>query len=668
MELAKPLLLNMLSSREITFFIPPFQRNYEWTEDQCEVFLNDILKTCKNNLNGRTSEHFFGSITYHSTPNTMAFGPATLVLIDGQQRITTTMLFLAAIRDLIKDSSIRQQIDTTFLKNEHVSKDNNEHKIKLKQVEADWDAYKKIILEEKLSAKEQISSVYANYQYFKECLQKLTNEDTELFNLIKYGLCNFRVVSTELFPEQNLSESPQEIFESMNSLGKPLSLADLVRNYLLLGMKPKRQDELYRKYWLPMERDIPKKMSSFVRDFMQFHEESAFPVASESNFKNLYRSFKSIFETEDSEKVLSDLSKLSSVYAEILGYSSTGDYKIDVLLQDLRTLNTTTAYSFLLSLLNEWHSNTLDAGDLCSILSAFRTYILRRRLIRLTAGENKSFPRFARYIPELKKVEDKGEKFFEFLAQGEFALRLPNDNELSSELKASTNFYSLAYSKFCLALVEESMTKNRPDIFNDEFLQVEHIMPQTLSKDWETYLGEVEVSKKEQFVHSIGNLTLIRHNQELGNRPFSEKKAIYSENEGLSISRKEIVDVDKWDTNAIMARANWIVGYLIDNVLPIPEGLRQTNNYKVHTQGKRLENILWFKELNLIGEDIVFIDDPGIVAHVVSDTEVEFEGKKWKLATLTREIKTRLGKCNKSGSYQGAQYWLYDGVKIAELL
>ena len=151
-------LLYLLSNNDVTFFIPPYQRNYEWTDDQCKVFLEDILKTYKaNSLGGRT-EHFFGSVTYFQTET--AFGqPNKLVLIDGQQRITTTMLFLIALRDILDDDNLKGYIDSKYLKNENVKGD-SEYKIKLKQVETDWAAYRDLVLGNPVTDKEKSSAVY----------------------------------------------------------------------------------------------------------------------------------------------------------------------------------------------------------------------------------------------------------------------------------------------------------------------------------------------------------------------------------------------------------------------------------------------------------------------------------------------------------------------------
>lgn len=652
-------LLDLLSNNDVTFFIPPYQRNYEWTDDQCKVFLEDILKTSKaNSLGGRT-EHFFGSVTYFQTET--AFGqPNKLVLIDGQQRITTTMLFLVALRDILDDDGVKSYIDSRYLKNNNVSGD-SEYKIKLKQVETDWVAYRDLILGSTLSEKEKASAVFKNYKYFVNKLTEFRDKGEDINSFVEKGLNKFSVITIELQPRQNDWENPQEIFESMNSLGKPLSLADLVRNYLLLGLDPDTQSTLYNQYWLKMENTIPRLVSDFIRDYMQGHERRSYPKATDTNHKELYGFFKGVFGGIDSKILLKSFADYSEIYAYIVLGAPSGDNEIDKLLSDLRYINVTTAYSFYLMLLHEWKEGSLTSKDIRDILGVFKTYFLRRRLIGLASGENKAIPTLVRNIPELVKADDKTAKTFEMLSKQESNLRLPNDIEIRRNMD-TMNFYNFKYSKFILALVEESITKSRPAL-DDPKLQKEHIMPNTLDDKWKQALGDDCEDVHQELVNTIGNITLIRHNQELGQKLFADKKKIYDNNAGLQIARTEITNQDHWGRDTIENRAKWIVSYLLDRVMPIPDSMRRTNNFIVK-EGRRLS----FQELQLIGLDIRFVEDSSIVAHVVGDKEVEFEGKKWRLSPLTREIQTRRGKVNPSGSYQGAVYWEYEGIKLADIM
>ncbi len=661
-------ILDVMSNQNVTFFIPPYQRNYEWTDEQCKVFLDDICKTEEANRVGKKTEHFFGSITYFMEQP--VFGqPNKLILIDGQQRITTTMLFLIALRDIIKDDNQKTFIDTNYLKN-NKSSDDTEYKIKLKQVETDWEVYKHIVLSEEVLPSEKNAAVYKNYLFFKNSLISMQKDNEGLLSLISHGLNNFSVVTLQLQPDQNSWENPQEIFESMNSIGKPLSLADLVRNYLLLGLDSKTQDTYYHNYWLKIEKALSGNISVFIRDYMQCIECKPFKQATEANYKELYSQFKSIFAGRDADELLSDLSNYSKIYSYLLNGTSTGVTEIDNAISDLRIFGTV-SYSFLMHILYVWKSNILTTEETYSVLDVFKTYICRRRLIAgLTSSENKNFPLFTgRFDGIVINAEDKRAAMFELLTTSENSMRLPNDNELRSVL-FSMNFYNFKYCQFFLALIEEHITKSRPDL-SDPNLQIEHIMPQKLTDDWKRILGENYESLHQEKVNTIGNLTLIRHNQQLGNKSFDIKKSIYESKSGLQIAREKITNCKQWDIKTIDSRSEWIISYLLDNVLTIPDIMRLTNNF-IAKEGRHLiakeGRHLSFVELQLIGQTIDFINDPTITAKVVNDKEVDFEGKRWRLSPLTREIQIRKGLVNKSGTYSGPEWWEYDGIRISDIM
>lgn len=652
-------LLDMLSNNDVTFFIPPYQRNYEWTEEQCKVFFNDVIKTSERNAAGKISEHFFGSITFFQTE--AAFGqPNKLILIDGQQRITTTMLFLVALRDILGDDSLGPFIDSKYLKNNNVKGD-VEYKVKLKQVETDWEAYKNIILSNELSAKEKSAAVYRNYSFFHNKLSDLQEKGIDLSAIVEKGLNKFSVITIQLEPDKNEWENPQEIFESMNSLGKPLSLADLVRNYLLLGLDADKQSELYNNYWLHIEKVIPGKVSDFIRDYMQAYDKRSYLKASENNYKDLYGYFKGLFSEHDPEELLKELSEHATIYSWLLPDGSSGNKDVDYQLQDFSRIKLTTAYSFFLVLLKAWKDGSFTSAEIVDILDAIRIYSFRRRILGITNAENKNYPGLAKYVPDLIKAKDKRFKMFEILAKQESNMRLPNDIELS-RFMVTMNFANFGYSKFFLALVEEKLTKSRPDL-SDQILQLEHIMPQTLTDEWRNDLGENADEIHQELLNTVGNLTLIRHNQELSNKSFEEKKAVYTDKAGLQIAKTKITDCSVWNKDTIQKRAEWIIPFLLQEVLPIPDSMRKVNNFKPK-EGRALS----FMDLQLIGLDIQYCDDPTIVAHVVSNKEVEFEGKKWRLSPLTKEIETRKGKVRPSGSYNGAYHWEFDGIRLADIL
>ena len=596
-------LLDLLSKKDVTFFIPPYQRNYEWTKEQCQIFLDDMQKTCTRNVTGGSkvsSEHFFGTVTYFQTKTT--FGePDKLILVDGQQRITTTMLFLA---------------------------------------------------------------IYKNYSYFRRELINAYGkgeENVESLDWVQFGLNLFRVVTIALDPERNSWENPQEIFESMNSLGKPLSLADLVRNYLLMGLDAEEQTDYYDRYWLRIEQYLPGEVSNFIRDYMQLKKGRAFHKATDTNTKSLYRAFKDDIVEEfygERETFFVELLDYAKDYAVLLPGGKTHNAKLDAILEDLRFFKATTAYVILLALLHaRSHGSFTDEG-LIEILGAFRIYLIRRRLCGLNAAENREFPRLAVKLSALQNAPNKKVATFEILANQDFNLRVPNDIEFASVLR-EMNFYNFQYGKFCFALMEEGLSGSRPDL-TDPNLRLEHIMPQTLTEAWRTMLGPKGVVRHQQEVHLLGNLTLIRGSQELGQKPFPEKKLIYEGEGGLEISKIGILDQVVWTSECIQKRTEQLIDCLTLHALPLPEPMRTTLNAAQKGRGRVSLELL-------IGEEISFCLDPSIKVRVLDARQVDFEGRALKLSPLTQELMRRRGQMNDSGDYRGPWYWMYDGKRLVDI-
>ncbi|MDR0950388.1 MAG: DUF262 domain-containing HNH endonuclease family protein [Candidatus Ancillula sp.] len=662
MQLNNKYLLELLSNNDVTFFIPPYQRNYEWTKEQTEVLWKDIINLVSQNIRGERSEHFFGTIVY--VQQKTAFGePNKLILTDGQQRITTTMLFLIALRDLLNNQTQKGFIENRYLINPNVTGD-GELKIKLKQVESDWSAYKKIITGEELAAEDRNSAVYRNYKYFRDQISKyFVQNDKVLDNLIDRGLSKFRVVTIELEPDNNPWENPQEIFESMNSLGKPLSFADLVRNYLLLGLTSEEQEKNYHDYWLPMEEVIPGRISDFIRDYMQMYKHQPFKKATESNYKELYGNFKDIFSVANYHELFESLKKYSKYYAEVLNLRSTEDAKVDRRIKDLNDLKSTGDYSFLLELFGYWHKSKIQTYELVGILDILVNFILRRRILGLTQGENKEFPQMSIDLEPLIHSGNLIDEFYKLLASQANYMRFPNDIELGNVLK-EMDFYHNSSSRYILSTIEEKLTKLHYDI-KDTKLQIEHIMPQTLNYEWRNILGENAESVHQELVNNIGNLTLITHNQELGNKSFAEKKAVYNSNEGLQIAKTMIVNREVWNKQAIDDRRDWLVNFILNELIPLPEKYKNRSNWVDKKKGSKG---LSLEKLGLIGKQVEFIENSSITATVISNKKIRFEDKEWNLSPLTRELKNRAGTGNLSGSYQGSQYWTYQGEKLQDLM
>ncbi|MBP9999482.1 MAG: DUF262 domain-containing protein [Proteobacteria bacterium] len=672
-------ILGLLSNNDVTFFIPPYQRNYEWDVQTCEVLYKDIVRVAAANKDhpNTTTMHFFGTVIFYSEGSQYFGQPSKLILVDGQQRLTTIMLFMIAVRDVVTDNELGNLIEAKYLKNNNASEKDVECKIKLKQVESDWNTYKKLILKEPLDAKELNTAVAQNYTYFKSQLEKLDQET--ISSLIQNGLENFSIVTIQLEPDINKWEKPQEIFESMNSLGKPLSLADLVRNYLLLGKSAVAQMRLYHDYWLKIETNLSGNnndfsVSAFIRDFMQLDDMSSFKKATATNYKELYRNFKELFEGGNSEELIKKLSEYSENYAVLAGYKSSGNKEIDTKISDLKIVESSGFYSFMLGVLQLRSENKISDSDCLQIFDAIFIYITRRRILRVAHGENREAPLLVKYYDDLINSDNKKETMLSLLSNQRYSSRLPNDNDVRSYLSSvDSNFYNLRICKFIYILIEELLTRHRHDL-KDPKLQIEHIMPQTLNDDWVSALGSNHRQIHDDYLNNIGNLTLIRWNQELGNKRFANdnsddddcKKFIYEHRAGMQIARDKITDQQNWGEEQIKDRAIYLINLIVDNLLSLPDKFKAANNYS--TDKKSSGNRLSFEQLGLVGKEIYYFDDDNIKAEVVGDKLVQFENKEYHLSPLTCEIETRKNRRTKSGQYWGIDKWKYQGKTLEQLM
>ena len=665
MRAREDFLLDLLMRNDATFFIPPYQRSYSWDKEQCMVLWNDIISTTKTLMAGEPAGHFFGMIVYVSEEQ--VFGETTrLILTDGQQRITTVMLFLAALRDSL-DGEQSKKVEDQFLINHNASGNDVKYKVKLKQVENDWNTFVKIVLKDS-NIDDKECRIYKNYKLFCGLIEKTKKSSPDLFKKLAEGLSKFSVVTVQLEPVRNKWENPQEVFESMNSLGKPLSLADLVRNYLLMGRDGNEQERLYNTYWVDIEKRLGDDVSNYIRDYMQLVGARDYKKATPTNYKELYLQFKQLFTDRgvDAERLLQELQEFSKYYSYIVVGTGSGDQNVDTLLAYLRQIDATTIYSLLLKIVGEWKRGIISDISAKNMIYALFVYMLRRRIVRITQGENKRLPSLASMIDDIGQDSDPRRRMFEVLANQDYSLRLPNDAEVIGSLR-SMNAYSFKYIKFLFALVENSNTRSMPNI-KDKRLQIEHIMPQTLTNEWKDMLGPDWQETHQELVNNIGNLTLVYYNQELGNKPFDQKLAIYNSTSGMWITRCQITDNTDWRRSEIEKRSEWLSDYITTKVLPLPDDMRKSDNYSSLRRTARYRWKLSFDKLDLVGKTINYIPDQSISAVVVDNKKVLFEGGYWKLSPLTRELKRREGDLNTSGAYQGSKYWQYNGVSLADMM
>lgn len=578
---------DVLAKNATSFFIPPFQRAYAWGRPEIERYFSDISRIIESELDAQQHdklEHFFGTVVIKEEKAGFA---NKSVVVDGQQRLTTTLLFLIALRDSETNSNKKDFIDQNYLKNNSSS---FQDKIKLKQVTKDWDSYRALV--NKTEPKPGVISIAYNL------LKKLINEKKRLnpkvafeHYIIAIQRMNVAVIFLDERPFKG--EDPQIIFETLNSLGKPLTLSDLVRNFVLLNMESDKQSDIYEKIWHPkIEQVLQENTSKFFRDYLQYKTASSLKVVSDNNTKELYQQFKDFveFKFDNHNDFIKDIVRFVMCYkwiiTEVVNDSiSTNKPNDDVIKELLRNIfhdiKAEAFKPFVLGLL-EYHQyaindSKLSDETLISTLLTIRTYLIRRRILGLTQGENKNIVTLSKKIESLSKGTL---SMLDLLTNMFYRLRLPNDNEMKNIL-TSMNFYEglKQYSKLILGKIEEHNTKVAVD-FRNKKVTIEHIMPQTLEDSWKVELGMNFNDIHKTYLHNIGNLILTEFNSEIGNKSFEEKKrklATSSLNYRLDIIRR-----NTWDEASIKDHQTNMVNWFL-STFPLPLEFKEKSNWNTQT-------------------------------------------------------------------------------------
>lgn len=238
MQAQEKTLIEFLRDKQ-QFTIPIYQRTYSWTSKQCLKLWEDIQEIANNS---DVEYHFMGSIVRIKRKlDTSEISQQ--IIIDGQQRITTLLLLISALIQATESKERSEELQELYLINRH-GKDELKYKMLLTQ----QDKSSLIdIIENRPNAVLNSKRIKENFEFFKEEIAKSNPEK------IYAGIRKLMIVDISLDPEH---DNPQLIFESLNSTGLELSQADLIRNYVLMGLAPKHQEELYHNYWRAMEKDF----------------------------------------------------------------------------------------------------------------------------------------------------------------------------------------------------------------------------------------------------------------------------------------------------------------------------------------------------------------------------------------------------------------------------
>ena len=546
MDAGKVNLLYFLSQNQ-QLSIPIYQRKYSWTIKECKQLLEDILRV------GASDEpnHFIGSIVYLNQKGHIASPINKLMIIDGQQRITTLTLLISAIVDFLFLNPDEKIMSPKNLINYYLLNDleNGETRYKLILTQDDRDTLIKIVdylnIDDRIPFDEDDSiRIKENYEFFKKEI------DEENIDILFNGLNKLVIIFVAL--EHNV-DNPQLIFESLNSTGLELSQADLIRNFILMGLLPEDQRKLYNDYWHKIEILFEKNdgnFDKFIRDYLTVKTDKV-PV-----FRNIYSDFKKYSRLINVNDLVKDIYNYS-LYFKAIAFGGEENPKLKESLDSLRSMGYDVTDPFMLHLYRDYKEGKLSTDDFCQIIVYTESYLLRRLICSIpTPSLNKTF---AGMYAQLD-TSDYLNSYKEVLLAKDNYQRMPDNREFAANFRLR-DIYNLRSKNrdYIFDKFENWGSKEKTNIHN---YTIEHIMPQNpdLSQEWKDALGENWKEIQKTYLHTIGNLTLTGYNSVLSDKFFTEKRDI----EGgfkLSAIRLNVIlqDLETWNEKEIKKRTERLI-------------------------------------------------------------------------------------------------------------
>lgn len=553
--------LNKLLNTSRQFIVPIFQRNYSWQKSQYEQLWFDILRASKFK---EKQNHFIGSIVYIDM-GTPAGRPQQLLLIDGQQRLTTISILLCAIKDYVQKFNLETKlINLAKIKNQFLynSDEIDEDRYKLLLNVQDKETYIKLIDNTIFTVNKPATNIIKCYEFFYERIEDFIKQHGQI-DEIYAGIFKLSLVSISLDKD---SDNPQMIFESMNSTGKDLSQTDLLRNYLLMDLTPEKQTRLYKTYWKPMEElfgeDIYKndlnKFDYFIRDFLTLKSDTGYIC----KINNVYENFKRYYLDNNCEKfaVLKDLFTYAKYYAWI-DLLQENDDELKLYWQEFKKLDSHVVYPFLLKLYDDYSRQILIKEDFKKILQVVISYLWRRAICEIPT--NSLSKTFATLYQAVDKEDYVNSVIKAFVFKSSYK-RFPSDYEVREKLQTK-DIYHFRLRKYLLEALENYYHKEPIDL-NTANYTIEHIMPQNIEHNlsWQQMLGEDWQEVHSLYLHTLGNLTITGYNAEMSNKSFWEKVNGESGFKHSHLKLNEsIAQCDVWNKKAIQRRTNILTDIIL---------------------------------------------------------------------------------------------------------
>jgi uncharacterized protein with ParB-like and HNH nuclease domain len=536
----------------VQFVIPVYQRNYDWTNAECKELLNDIISVETENR----GTHFIGSIVFIHEGTYSTSEVKELVIIDGQQRLTTINILYVALYRFAKENGKSQEAErlyNMFLTNQYVT--NESSKLKLKQTDSNSAAFKSILLGTE-NTTGGYSNLIENYNFFRSVI----NEDN--YDVILKGLN--RLIFVEISLERD-KDDPQRIFESLNSTGLDLSQSDLIRNYILMDLPPKDQNRIFETVWNPIEenaKDYIKQtslVSEFIRDYLTLRNKKI------PNKNKVYAEFKSIYSNKKDEAYQQELEKIKSLsihFKKFVNPITVSDLQTRKELEYISRLEINVAYPFLLQVFEDAENGLLSKEDLIRILQLIQSYTWRRFIVGLpTNALNKIFMTLYAEVD----TEEYYDSIAKALLKKKGIAKFPSNEDLKTALRDRDLYNTQPKNRNYLFEMLENYNNREYVNTDNELITIEHIFPRNPSEEWSADISQEDYFLfKEKYLNTIANLTLSGNNGALGNKSFISKKDmnVNGNEQGYNYSRlwlnSYLKTLNKWSIEEYESRLDII--------------------------------------------------------------------------------------------------------------
>lgn len=596
-----------LFQKERRYIVPLYQRSYVWTrEDQWEPLWEDIERQAEACLEAENHvprrSHFLGAVVFNVV-RIVGKSVARSEVIDGQQRLTTLQLFLAALRDFALNMKSAHATKLLRLTVNEDEKPGSEGSFKVWPTNADRNAFRTVLSSGSLAGVlaafnctriDELPRIAGAYAYFFSVIQEFVElsgksgdgeaKDQRIFGIMQALRTALQFVVIELED----GDDPQVIFETLNARGQPLLPSDLVRNLIFMqvaGDLSLSVDDLYERYWRPFDDlRLPKveegedrfwhlmeRQGRLTRpriDLFMFHY-LVMKTERDISIGHLFREFRDWRngQPQPVESFLADLKAYSNTFASIIAPS--GSDRVAQFSRRVKSLDTSTIYPLLMYILAMPQDLlTMEARN--QILSDLESWLVRRMVCQSTTKNYNKF--FVQLLGKVKAATDIGVLpsvvRTELLRSTDVTLNWPDDEELMRGWLTRPIYVKSRpdRSAMILGAIEERIrtTKNEA-ITLPTTLTVEHLLPQKGKLEDYPYIATMPVEQGEssercrlRIVNTMGNLTLLTRelNAAVSNGPFGKKvQQIVADSDLRLNAWLRSSHIESWDEADIANRA-----------------------------------------------------------------------------------------------------------------